>query len=139
MAAIISQPVSTPVEAELAEFPSAQTQPIPKFRRRLQMLAEFTVIQAVVQIIGFGAGLLIVRSLPKREYAYYTIGNTMLSTILYLADSGISSALSAIGGRVWQDHQRLSSLFNTALRLRRQLGAVTVVLVVPVLIWLLAQ
>jgi O-antigen/teichoic acid export membrane protein len=90
-------------------------------------------------VLGFAAGLLIVRTLPKREYAFYTIGNTMLASILVLADSGISSALTAIGGRVWQDSQRLGSLLNTALLLRRQLAALTVLAVVPVLIWLLAQ
>ena len=100
---------------------------------------KFAFVQAVVQVLGFAAGLLIVRTLPKREYAFYTIGNAMLSTILVLADSGISSALTAIGGRVWQDRRRLGSLLNTALRLRRWLGALTVLAVVPVLIWLLAQ
>src|ERR1700730_2983884 len=108
-------------------------------RKWVPVLVKFTFVQAVVQVLGFAAGLLIVRTLPKREYAFYTIGNTMLSTILVLADSGISSALSAIGGRVWQDSQRLGSLLNTALQLRRQLGALTMLVVVPVLIWLLAQ
>ena len=79
------------------------------------------------------------RGLPKREYAFYTIGNTMLATILLLADSGISSALTAIGGRVWRDSHRLGSLLSTALQLRRQLAMVTVLVVVPVLVWLLRQ
>ena len=92
---------------------------------------KFACVQALVQVIGFAAGLLIVRNLPKREYAFYTIGNTMLSTILVLADSGISSALTAIGGRVWQDSRRLGSLLNTALQLRRQMVVVTLLAVVP--------
>jgi O-antigen/teichoic acid export membrane protein len=103
------------------------------------ILVKFAFVQAVVQVLGFAAGLLIVRTLPKREYAFYTIGNTMLGAILVLADSGISSALTAIGGRVWQDGQRLGSLLNTAFQLRRQLAALTLLAVVPVLIWLLAE
>lgn len=103
------------------------------------ILVKFACVQALVQVLGFAAGLLIVRNLPKREYAFYTIGNTMLATILVLADSGISSALTAIGGRVWQDSRRLGSLLNTALQLRRQLAVFTLLVVVPVLIWLLAQ
>jgi O-antigen/teichoic acid export membrane protein len=105
----------------------------------MPILVKFALVQVLVQVLGFAAGLLIVRTLPKREYAFYTIGNTMLAAILVLADSGISSALSAIGGRVWQDSRRLGSLLNTALQLRRQLAAVTVLAVVPVLVWLLAQ
>jgi len=108
-------------------------------RKWILILAKFAFFQAFVQALGLAAGLLIVRTLPKREYAFYTIGNTMLSTILVLADSGISSALSAIGGRVWQDSRQLGSLLNTALQLRRQLGVVTLIGVAPVLIWLLTQ
>jgi O-antigen/teichoic acid export membrane protein len=108
-------------------------------RKWVPLLAKFTFVQAVVQVIGLAAGLLIVRALPKREYALYTIANTMLATILILADSGISSALMAIGGRVWQDSRRLGSLLNTALQLRRQLAAISVLVVVPVLVWLLRQ
>jgi O-antigen/teichoic acid export membrane protein len=120
----------------VAEIPPAKPAALIKW---LPILARFTFIQAVVQLLGFTAGILIVRHLPKREYAFYTIGNTMLATILMLADSGISSALSAIGGRVWQDGKRLGSLMNTALQLRRQLAVLTVLFVVPVLVWLLRQ
>jgi O-antigen/teichoic acid export membrane protein len=126
---------ASPVSPLVAEIPLAK----PALKKWLPILARFTFIQAVVQLLGFTAGILIVRQLPKREYAFYTIGNTMLSTILMLADSGISSALSAIGGRVWQDGRRLGSLMNTALQLRRQLAFLTVLFVVPVLVWLLRQ
>jgi O-antigen/teichoic acid export membrane protein len=111
----------------------------PAARKWVPILAKFAFVQAIVQVLGFAAGLLIVRTLSKREYAFFTIGNTMLAAILVLADSGISSALTAIGGRVWQDGQRLGSLLNTAFQLRRQLAAFTLLAVVPVLIWLLAQ
>jgi O-antigen/teichoic acid export membrane protein len=119
----------------ISESPSAK----PGLKKWLPILARFTFIQGIVQLLGFAAGILIVRQLPKREYAFYTIGNTMLATILLLADSGISSALSAIGGRIWHDNRRLGSLMNTALQLRRQLAVLTVLFVVPLLVWLLRQ
>lgn len=131
--------------AELLELEVPSPPPVPGWFARntlgkwVPVLAKFAFVQAVVQVLGFAAGLLIVRGLSKREYAFYTIGNTMLSTILLLADSGLSSALSAIGGRVWQDGRRLGSLLNTVFQLRRQLAAFTLVAVVPVLVWLLAQ
>jgi O-antigen/teichoic acid export membrane protein len=103
------------------------------------VLVKFASVQVVVQILGFIAGIMIVRALPKRQYAFYTIGNTMLASILILADSGISSALSAIGGRVWQDQRGLGSLLNTALQLRRQMALFTVIAVVPISVWLLRQ
>jgi O-antigen/teichoic acid export membrane protein len=128
------------LDAELESSPAASSWlAVPVVRKWVPILAKFAFVQAIVQVLGFVAGLLIVRALPKREYAFYTIGNTMLAAILLLADSGISSALTAIGGRVWQDNQLLGSLLNTAFELRRQLAALTLVAVVPVLIWLLAQ
>jgi hypothetical protein len=82
---------------------------------------------------------LILRNLPKREYALYTLCNSMLSTILLLADSGLSSALMAIGGRVWHDRGKLSQLIQTAMQLRRLFSAIAIVVVVPVLLWLLRR
>jgi len=137
---IASQPVVECFEAESVSSPStAPNRRFSSVQKWAPILAKFAFVQGLVQIIGLAAGLLIVRSLPKQQYALYTIGNTMLATILVLADSGISSALSAIGGRIWKDASRLSSLLNTALQLRGKLAAVTVLVVVPVLIWLLMQ
>ena len=61
----------------------------------------------------------------------------MLVTVLMLADSGISSGLTAIGGRIWRDTYRLSQLIRTALQLRRLLAIVALPVVIPVLIWML--
>jgi O-antigen/teichoic acid export membrane protein len=137
-AEIAAAPEAMEVETVLAPVAANESAPT-AIQKWLPILVRFTSVQAVVQALGLVAGILIVRALPKREYAFYTIGNTMLATILLLADSGISSALTAIGGRVWQDNRRLASLLATALQLRRQLAMVTIVIVVPVLIWLLVQ
>jgi O-antigen/teichoic acid export membrane protein len=140
MASGESQPGPEVMEVEIALAPETADISVPSaVQRWLPVLVKFTSVQAIVQAMGFAAGILIVRGLPKREYAFYTIGNTMLATILMLADSGISSALTAIGGRVWQDGRRLGSLLTTAMQLRRQLAILTVAVVVPVLVWLLVQ
>ena len=133
---------STPelIEAEVDLVPVGSRLLVPTvIQKWFPILVRFTSVQVVVQALGFAAGILIVRGLPKREYAFYTIGNTMLATILLLADSGISSALTAIGGRVWQDDHRLGRLLTTTLQLRRQLAILTILVVVPVLVWLLRQ
>lgn len=63
----------------------------------------------------------------------------MMSTMNILADSGIGVGLSSIGGRVWQDPDRFGQLINTAMRLRRYLAAVSIVIVTPLLIWMLIR
>jgi hypothetical protein len=77
----------------------------------------------LVQLIGFAAGILLVRQLDQHEYALFTIANTMQGTINVLADIGISIGLISIGGRVWQDRNRFGELISTGLKLRRKLGA----------------
>src|SRR5688572_8409801 len=80
-------------------------------------LSKFTSTQLLVQAVGVAAGILLVRTLDQREYAYFTIVFAILATMNILADSGISIGLSSIGGRVWQDRYRFGQLINTALRL----------------------
>jgi O-antigen/teichoic acid export membrane protein len=107
--------------------------------RRANTLSRFVTVQVAVQGLGIASGILLVRTLSKPEYAYFTLAFSMLSTMSILADSGISIALSSIGGRVWQDRSRFGELINTALRLRRYLAAVAALAVAPVLLWLLIR
>ena len=106
---------------------------------RARIVGNFAIVQAVVQIIGFGAGILLVRKLEQREYAYFTIANTMQNTVNVLADIGISVGLISIGGRVWHDRNRFGQLINTALHIRKKLGAIAIVVVTPFLYFLLAR
>ena len=107
--------------------------------RRARVVGSFALAQAAVQAIGFLSGIIVVRQLEQREYAYFTIANTMQGTINVLADIGISIGLISIGGRVWQDRNRFGQLIRTALHLRRNLGAVAAVIVTPVLYFMLVK
>lgn len=114
----------------------------PTIRRAFQqakIVGNFAIVQAVVQIIGFLSGILLVRTLEQRDYAYFTIANTMQGTINVLADIGISVGLVSIGGRVWQDRHRFGQLINSALAVRRKLGAVAIIVITPVLYFLLVR
>src|SRR6266853_5464623 len=100
--------------------------------QRAKIVGNLAIVQAVVQIIGFLSGILLVRTLEQREYAYFTIANTMQGTINLLADIGISVGLVSIGGRIWQDRHRFGELINTGLAVRRKLAAASVIIVVPI-------
>ncbi|MBW4561273.1 MAG: polysaccharide biosynthesis protein [Mojavia pulchra JT2-VF2] len=103
----------------------------------LKILSKFVSIQIVVQALGLVSGILLVRTLDQQQYAYFTIANTMQATMNLLADIGIGTSLSAIGGKVWQDRYRFGQLINTAMRLRYSLAAISVTIVTPILIWML--
>jgi O-antigen/teichoic acid export membrane protein len=126
-------PISTPVLNE------SSTPRIRRALHRARVVSNFALVQAIVQIIGFMSGILIVRTLEQREYAYFTIANTMQGTINLLADIGISVGLVSIGGRIWQDRHRFGELINTALSLRKKLGALVVIAVTPVMYFMLVK
>jgi len=127
------------------EFAPATTTDLlqaPYLRRSVQsgrIVGGFITVQIVVQILGFLGGILLIRVLDQREYAFFTIANTIQGTLNLLADIGISIGLVSIGGRVWQDRIRFSQLISTALHLRRRLGLVVVVAMTPLLYFMLAK
>jgi hypothetical protein len=107
--------------------------------RHAKVVGSFAFVQGVVQFVGFLSGILLVRSLDKHEYAYFTIANTMQGTMNLLADIGISVGLISIGGRVWQDRHRFGQLINTALGLRKKLGTIAIVVITPILFVMLQK
>ena len=105
----------------------------------MRLLAAFGSVQMVIQVLSFLSGILLVRYLSKSDYAWFTIANALVATLGLIADSGVSAALSSIGGTIWQDNSRLGSLVRTGLTLRRKFGIATVILVTPIFVWLLVK
>jgi O-antigen/teichoic acid export membrane protein len=95
--------------------------------------------EIILKGIGFLTGILIVRLLPLQEYAWYTLANTLLGTLVVLTDSGISNGVMAISGKVWQDPKKLGVVLATGLDLRRKFALVTLLISTPVIIYLLLQ
>src|ERR1700693_1363252 len=102
-------------------------------------IGNYALVQAAVQIIAFSSGILLVRWLPQREYAFFTIAHAMQATLMLLADIGISVGLMSIGGRVWQDRHRFGELINTGLSVRKKLAAGAVIIVSPILYLMLTK
>jgi O-antigen/teichoic acid export membrane protein len=100
-------------------------------------LAEFGSVQGLVQLLTAVAGLLIVRTLSKHEYALFAIANSMQTACNLLADLGIGIGVRSIGGRVWNDPQRFGQLLNTVIGLRRQFAVVSLSICLPVAAWML--
>ena len=95
--------------------------------------------QVIVQATGLLCGILVIRLLPTQEYAWYTLANTMLGTMSILADGGISTGVMALGGKVWQDKEKMGILLATGLDLRKKFAAVSLLVAVPILAYLLLQ
>lgn len=89
------------------------------------------------QGMGFLTGFLIIRFLTVEEFAMYTLANTVLGTMVVLADGGISKAVMAEGGKVWQDKKKLGAVLVTGLDLRKKFGLISLFIGLPLLALLL--
>ena len=108
-------------------------------RRGLSAILLTGGMQAAIQGFAFLSGLIVIRLLPVHEYAYYTIANATLGTLIVLTDCGIAQGVMAQGGKVWQSRDALGSVLVAGMALRRQFGALAALVSMPVLYLLLTQ
>jgi O-antigen/teichoic acid export membrane protein len=102
-------------------------------------IAEFGLVQGLVQVLTAIAGILLVRNLSKHDYALYAIANSMQLVCNLLADLGIGIGVASIGGRVWNDPFRFGQLLNTVLGLRRQFALISLSVCLPIAAWMLSR
>ena len=93
--------------------------------------------QVLVQGIALVSGILVIRLLPTKEYALYTLANTMLGTMTLLADGGISTSVMAQGGSVYRDKEKLGIVLSTGLQLRKKFAVGSLLIATPILFYLL--
>jgi O-antigen/teichoic acid export membrane protein len=90
-------------------------------RRWIRLLSEYTAAQAVTQLLGVAAGLLIVNLLPVREYALYTFALSVFTFLTVFSDLGVSSALLYFRRGTRAGQAPFTPYIRAALRLRHAL------------------
>ena len=85
------------------------------------------------------AGILVVRFLDVEQFAIYTIALAGQTTMVILADGGVTQSLLARGGAVATDRARFSQAVQTALSLRAKLEIAVLAAGLPVLVVLLRK
>ncbi|CAM3420963.1 lipopolysaccharide biosynthesis protein [Flavobacterium chungbukense] len=93
--------------------------------------------QIIIQAVTFASGILIIHLLSVKEYAFYTLCNTMLGAMIVLSDSGISTGVMSLGGESWQDKEKLGTVLATGLELRRKYALLSLLVTIPILFYLL--
>lgn len=64
-----------------------------RLRRWAGILSAYFTAQSLTQLAGIAAGLLLVRTMPVREFAFYTLALSVVSFFTFVSDLGSSSAL----------------------------------------------
>ncbi len=91
-------------------------------RQRLARLGSFATTQLLVQVIGFGSGIVLVRYMEQAQYGYYTLALSMASMAVILTDLGLATAVMAIGGRLLGQPKALGGLVADANALHRRMA-----------------
>lgn len=102
-------------------------------------VAEYVITQIAIQALSAICGILLVRSMPKSDFGWYTISFTAMSTMGILADSGLGSAFSAIGGRLINKPLELSAFSKWIQRWRVTFLCFSSILVLPLTAYILIE
>jgi O-antigen/teichoic acid export membrane protein len=105
----------------------------------IERVALTTCAQAAIQALALASGLLVLRLLSVREYAYYTLASAAVGMMTVLTDSGVSQSVMAQAGRAWQDRSALGAIMRAGLLLRRKFGAAAAVISLPILFLMLVR
>lgn len=123
------------------ENQSACAAPAPPSRWSLWLrrLTAYSGAQGIVLLVNAFCGFLLVRGMSKEQYAWFTIANSLQATISVMSDSGLGSAMMAVGGRVCGDRSRFAALMSMAHGLRSKFMLLAAVVTLPAGGWVLLK
>jgi O-antigen/teichoic acid export membrane protein len=91
-------------------------------RRHLPAVAEVMGGQIIGQVFMALTGILIVRHLPKEQYAWFTLYSSLGAMMALVADSGLAAGLNAHGGQLLPDQTALARFHTAAKAFRFRLS-----------------
>jgi O-antigen/teichoic acid export membrane protein len=112
----------------------AAAPPASRLRRWTGILAAYFGTQTLTQLLGIAAGLLLVRFLPVREFALYTLAASVSSFFTFVSDLGSTTSLLHFFRHAAREGENFGRYLAAVLSLRRMafaLGAVAVLAAFP--------
>lgn len=97
----------------------AAERPGARLRRWAGILSAFFTAQGLVQLAGIAAGLLLVRTLPVREFALYTLALSVTTFFVFLSDLGSTGSLVHFFHRAAREGEEFPPYLAAVLSLRR--------------------
>jgi O-antigen/teichoic acid export membrane protein len=96
-------------------------------------IIHYAGLQSLAQIISILSGIVIIRHMLPQQYGYFVLAATAASAIAVVGDSGITSGMSAIGGRIWNDAKSIGRLLATAMFLQWRLFLLGILFALPIM------
>lgn len=97
---------------------------------------QFATGNVLLQVVGFGTGIVVVRAASVQEYALYTVYTGLIFAMTSLSDSGVGGTLLVQGAKVRGNEKELAAWFRSGLIFRRRIGLWLSVFAVAVLVFL---
>jgi O-antigen/teichoic acid export membrane protein len=81
-------------------------------------LSSFFSLELMIRLLGLATALLVVRYMPKEEYAFYALANNFQDSLSSFCAMGVGAGLLAIGGSVVGDRRRMGEVAAAASKQR---------------------
>lgn len=113
--------------------------PLSRWFKWARRLAAYSGAQGIVLGVNALSGFLLVRGMSKEQYAWFTIANSLQATISVMSDSGLGSAMMAVGGRVSHDETQFVRVMRVAQQMKLEFMLLASVIVLPMGCWMLTR
>jgi O-antigen/teichoic acid export membrane protein len=97
----------------------------------------FLLLELVTQVISLTAAFVIVRSLPKAEYGWYTLANNLQAAFAIFTTMGVTTGLLSLGGQCKTDRYKMGEVIAAAKAQRKVLLFFGAPIALPVFSYLL--
>ena len=107
---------------------------LPRLKHWAKVLSAFFTAQVLTQLLGLAAGLLLVRTMPLREFALYTLALSVVTFFTFISDLGSTTSLLYFFHRTVGDESEFPLYFAAVRSLRRMAflaGAAAVAVALP--------
>lgn len=88
-------------------------------------------MEAIVQIASLLTSLLVIRFLPKQDYAWYSIGNSLQGSLAIFSLTGVGTGLIPLAANT-KTPTELANVISSAFRLRMILSAMGCLVAMPI-------
>ncbi|WP_395744629.1 lipopolysaccharide biosynthesis protein [Prosthecobacter sp.] len=106
------------------EIPAAPRLPFLKglcmqqVRRIVGTIASYASLSILGRVVQMLTAFLVVRSLGKTEYAWYSLANNLVGALVIFTVTGVSTGLMPLAGEVARDRDKLGAVLASASRFR---------------------
>ena len=129
-----AEPADTAGDAGRDSRARARTLAAQGLRRWIGILSAYFTAQTMTQLAGLAAGLLLVRFMPVRQFALYTLATSVVTFFTFASDLGSTSSLLYFFQRTLKTGEDFHPYLSAVLSLRRAaflLGGAAVLAVFP--------